>query len=173
MGRGHEDQARIERKKQALLKEAKAYALWYDKTKELLREAWNHGLDGRKAALYARITQEEYKQLLMDNQELRDIRDMEVDRPLLEAEMAVVEAIRKGKLSAAQYYLDRRDPAFSKKDIKEKKVEVPVKEKEEETLAFLKDLKPEIKFDFEMERLRPIISPEDEKSSEMDDRIRS
>ena len=139
----------------------------FEEVKKMLVEAWNHGIDGRKAAIYARITQAQYDALLAESEELRDLRAIELERPLIEAEMAVVDQIREGKLKASTWYLEKRDPRYGKAE--SEKPDVSVKEKEKELLDALNDMKVEDSFDFKVERLRPIVGGKDIRPSELDD----
>ena len=154
-------------------KRKKEKAERYAQTKALLVEAWSHGIDGRKAAIYAKITQAQYEEMMSEYEELRDLRAIELERPLIEAEMAVVDRIKKGELKASTWYLERREPErFGNKDkVEVKQVDVPVKEREEQVLSMLKDLKPEVSSDFEVERLKPTIGAKDIRPAEVDDRI--
>lgn len=154
-------------------KRKKAKASRYEEAKALLVEAWSHGIDGRKAAIYAKLTQVQYEEMMSEYEELRDLRAIELERPLIEAEMAVVDRIKKGELKASTWYLERMEPErFGNRDkVEVKQVDVPVREKEEQVLEFLKDLKPEVSFDFEVERLKPVIGAEDIRPAEVDDRL--
>lgn len=122
----------------------------YERIKKKLVEAWSHRVDHRGAAVWAGITQERYENLLSEHEELRDLRAIELERPLIAAQMNIAEEVYKGKFKASQYTLETFMPeTYGNRQVDVSVVKVPIEEKEKLALEFLSDLSEEVTFEFD------------------------
>lgn len=77
------------------------------KYKTRLGKAWQAGMDDRRAARYAGVTEDELARALTDSPELTEYRDKRVDKLLIKAQENIANKINDGDVKVSEWYWEK------------------------------------------------------------------
>lgn len=95
---------------------------------------WEMAMPDLMVVEYAKITEAQYKHILDHFPEFADMRAKAYTIPNIKARMNIMKDLDKGNVSTSKWYLEKTDPQFSKKSIRETNVTVSVSEREKQLL---------------------------------------
>lgn len=72
-----------------------------------LGKAWLAGMDDKRAARYAGVTEEELARALADSPELTEYRDKRVDKLLIKAQENIANKINDGDVKVSEWYWEK------------------------------------------------------------------